>query len=224
MKTLGIIGGLGPAASAYFYELITRLTKADCDQQHIEIVLFSRSDTPDRSAFITGESDDSPLPSILEVAAVLNSVGADYIAIPCITAHYFIDEIRKTSKVPIISMVEETVKHLRIKSVKSVGILATDGTIASGLFQSALKNAGIAPVLPESQTEVMNIINAVKAGKAVDCAALLRIAQSCGTDTVLLGCTELSLPGKSIVDSNITDCMEILARRAITLCGGETRV
>ena len=222
-KTLGIIGGLGPAASSYFYERLTKLTKVNCDQQHIELILFSCPSIPDRSAFIIGESADSPLPEILKVVEKLNNLGVDYIALPCVTAHYFIDEIRRTSVAPVISIIEETVKCLRHESV---GILATDGTIACEIFQNALTAAGIHPVVPDLQKDVMRAIWAVKAGKMSELSdgrVLSGILDNCkakGASAVLLACTELSLlefePRLEIVD-----CIEILARRAIVLCGGK---
>jgi len=221
MKKLGIIGGLGPAASSYFYELITKLTKADYDQQHIEIILFSRPNIPDRSAFIMGESGQSPLPCILDIVKSLNMLGVDYIAIPCLTAHYFFDEIQRKSAAKIISMVEVTVEYLLSQSVKSAGILATNGTIASRILQSALENAGIlaiTPGFPDSwqQGEVMRAIKEVKSGNPVD--FLPTFPQS--PETILLACTELSLLRNLNSNQNYVDCMELLARRSIRLCGG----
>ena len=92
-KTLGILGGLGPAASVYFYRLITEHTKALRDQDHLDIVLMSKASIPDRTEFILGKSADSPLSSMIEGVRALTGAGADLIAIPCNTAHYFYDEI-----------------------------------------------------------------------------------------------------------------------------------
>lgn len=114
---MGILGGLGPMASAYFYELITAHTKAERDQDHIDIILSSRSSTPDRTAFITGESDDSPLPFMVQDAKRLEAYGADAIVIPCNTAHYFIDEVRKSVSVPVPSIIEETAAHLKLSLI-----------------------------------------------------------------------------------------------------------
>ena len=92
-KTLGILGGLGPAASVYFYQLITEHTKAARDQDHLDIVLVSKASIPDRTEFILGKSPDSPLPSMAEGVRSLAQAGAELIAVPCNTAHYFYDEI-----------------------------------------------------------------------------------------------------------------------------------
>ena len=105
-KLLGVIGGLGPASSAYFYELVTEHTKAEKDQDHIDMILSSRATTPDRTDYILGRSDVSPLPAMIEDAKSLEEYGATAIVIPCNTAHYFIDEVRKAVSVPMPSIIE----------------------------------------------------------------------------------------------------------------------
>jgi aspartate racemase len=214
LKTLGIVGGLGPVASVRFYELITSLTPAKCDREHIDVVLFSRASIPDRTAFLTGASDESPLPAIIEVVGALNSVGVDYVAVPCVTAHCFMEEIRRVSHAPVISMIEETVLHLRSRGVKSAKILATDGTVKCGLLQESIENAGVQAILPDAaeQRQVMAAINAIKAGQVSE------LEVEPGADVSLLACTELSLLQSKGTDSKFVDCMEILARKAIQLC------
>ena len=117
---LGIVGGLGPLASAYFYELITQHTKAQKDQDHIDIILSSRASTPDRTAYITGKSPDCPLPYMIEDAVRLEQYGADALVIPCNTAHYFIDEVRNSVKIPVPSIIEETSAYLKKAGYKNV--------------------------------------------------------------------------------------------------------
>ena len=102
MKALGVIGGLGPLATAYFYELVTNMTDVTCDQDHIEILIHSRPQIPDRTGYIIGKSDKSPLPQMIEVGHSLEREGAQILAIPCITAHYFHEELTKNINVPII--------------------------------------------------------------------------------------------------------------------------
>ncbi|MCL2755306.1 MAG: aspartate/glutamate racemase family protein, partial [Oscillospiraceae bacterium] len=99
-KTLGIIGGMGPGASNHFCGLLTAMTCAACDQDHIDFVLYSRASTPDRTAFLTN-SGESPLPAILDSVRKLNDHGVDYIVMPCITAHCFIPQMREVSRVPV---------------------------------------------------------------------------------------------------------------------------
>ncbi|MCL1866003.1 MAG: amino acid racemase [Oscillospiraceae bacterium] len=222
MKKLGIIGGLGPAASSRFYATVTALTKADRDCEHLDIVLISNPKIPDRSAFISGKSGDSPLPGILSAVQSLNAMNADYIAIPCVTAHYFTRQIREASKATVISIIEETVGLLRSMSVTSAAVLATDGTVESGIFHSALEKAGITPVVPDSQDKVMDMIISIKAGNVNHLDNLESVARDCknkGAQVALLACTELSLIKPQ--SRFYVDCMEVLAKKSIILCGGE---
>ena len=118
-KVLGILGGLGPMATVYFYEMLTRHTQAARDQDHIDVIINSRATTPDRTSYILGQSAENPFDIMAADAARLVTFGADVIAIPCNTAHYFYDRLNETIPIPILNMVEETVlaaKALRCSS------------------------------------------------------------------------------------------------------------
>lgn len=128
---LGILGGLGPYASAYFYELITTHTKAEKDQDHINIILSSDASTPDRTDYILGRSDESPLPVMIRNAKALEQYGATAIVIPCNTAHYFIHEVRRAVTVPVPSIITETSSYLQLAGFKKAAVLATTGTLSS---------------------------------------------------------------------------------------------
>ena len=108
-KVLGILGGLGPMATVYFYEMLTRHTQAARDQDHIDVIINSRATTPDRTSYILGQSAENPFDIMAADAARLVTFGADVIAIPCNTAHYFYDRLNETIPIPILNMVEETV-------------------------------------------------------------------------------------------------------------------
>ena len=202
-KTLGILGGLGPAASVYFYHLLTEHTLAKRDQDHLNIVLFSGASIPDRSEYIMGKSDASPLPLMKEDVEKLVSIGADLIAIPCNTAHYFFDEIKKISPVPVLNIVQETVTLAKRTGAKKIGILATTGTILAGAYQHAARNAGIdyiAPTDDEQKTLMSIIYDAIKTAETPNFDAFYAIADRLlekGCDALILGCTELSLIPKN---------------------------
>ena len=147
-KTLGILGGLGPAASVYFYQLITRHTEALCDQDHLDIVLISKASIPDRTDYILGKSEESPLPAMTEGVKKLAEAGAQMIAVPCNTAHYFYDEIERFSPVPILNIVKETVSLAKSIGIRKLGIMATAGTVLSGTYQKVCASLGVEPVLP----------------------------------------------------------------------------
>ncbi len=225
-KTLGILGGLGPAASVYFYRLITEHTAALCDQDHIDIVLISGAGIPDRSNFILGKSHSSPLPPMKEDVLKLANAGADLIAIPCNTAHYFFDELSRISPVPVINIVRETVKLAERAGVRRLGILATTGTVVSGAYQRACSDMGMEYCLPDenSQQLLMDIIyRSIKTAKAPDMDAFYRIVSelgSCGCDAMVLGCTELSLLPQieQMETCSFIDSLLVLAYKSIVEC------
>lgn len=225
---LGILGGLGPMASAYFLEMITEHTKASCDQDHIDILLSSRASTPDRTDYIMGKSKISPLPVMIEDAKYLESCKVAAIVIPCNTAHYFIKEVRRSVSIPMPSIITETVHHIKNCGARRAGILATEGTISTGSYQMELERAGIAWEVPteDEQKQITHIIyDLVKKGVKVSPDELSAVTSPLferGCDTVILGCTELSVANRDCNnDARLTDSLEVLAYTAIKLCGKE---
>lgn len=226
MKKLGIIGGLGPMATAYFMQLVTQMSDAATDQEHIELLLHSRPRIPDRTCYILDKNRENPVPQMIEVGRGLARCGAEIIAIPCITAHYFQKELEESIGVPILNAIEETSLCLRSGGIQKVGVMATDGTVRSGLFQSVLGTNGIDCFLPdrERQRQVMHIIyENVKAGKPVEMCLFQDVAKSLfnrGAQVILLACTELSLVGRdNRLGEGYLDVMEVLARKAVLSCG-----
>ena len=226
MKKLGIIGGLGPMATAYFLQLVVEMTDACNDQEHIEVLLHSKPQTPDRTNFILGRAKEDPQPYLLEMGKSLTAQGADVLAIPCITAHYFQKELEKEVKCPIIHAIEETAEFLKNEQISCVGIMATDGTIESGLFQTVLEQYGIKYVLPQQtmQNNVMHLIyKNVKAGKSIEMDRFKETASALfenGAEVILLGCTELSMIKRDYcIGKGFLDVMEVLARKAVLSCG-----
>lgn len=226
MKKLGIVGGLGPMATAYFLQLITQMTDAESDQEHIESIIISKPGIPDRTKYILGISDDNPVGEILTAGRTLKDMGADIIAIPCITAHYFHEELEKEIGLPIIHAIRETAIYLEERGIKRIGLLATDGTVYCQLFQKILASHDIQSLIPdeENQKLVMSIIyDNIKAGKEVDHVAFKKVSDDLfeqGAQVILLACTELSLIKKEqILAPGYLDVMEILAKKAVESCG-----
>lgn len=228
-KLLGILGGLGPMSTVYFYEMLTTLTKADCDQEHIDIVISSRATTPDRTAFITGASDEDPLSKMIPDAKKLVKFGAQLIAIPCNTAHYFYDSLAKSIDVPILNIIEESVKALKANGVSRFGLLATDGTVNSRTYQKYCEIHDIECITPDEahQARVMEIIySQIKMGKDADMESFFEIAhymRSLGCERLILGCTELSLIKKRAnLGEFYVDSLECLALATIRASGKAT--
>lgn len=226
-KTLGILGGLGPMSSVYFYEMLTEHTKASRDQDHLNILLSSRADTPDRTDFILGKSEQNPLCVMRAEVAKLIGAGADVIAIPCNTAHYFYEGLSIVSSVPILSIIKQTALFCRRAGIERAGILATEGTVASRAYADVFNLAGIECVYPcdEDQSKITEIIySQIKKGIEPDVKEFLRISDKLtdkGCDRLILGCTELSLLKRSgELDARVfVDSLEVLAYSAIRACG-----
>ncbi|MBQ3490801.1 MAG: aspartate/glutamate racemase family protein [Clostridia bacterium] len=225
-KTLGILGGLGPAASVYFYQLITEHTEARCDQDHLDIILISKASIPDRTDYILGKSEESPLPAMEAGVKKLAESGAQIIAIPCNTAHYFYDEIEKISPVPVLNIVKETVLLAKENGIRKLGIMATEGTLHAGAYQQACASLSMESVLPceSSRKILMNIIyNDIKTAKNPDMNAFLAVAAELyanGAEAIVLGCTELSLIRglEAYPQFRFIDSLHVLAFRAIESC------
>jgi aspartate racemase len=210
----------------YFCELITAHTKAACDADHIDMLISSRASTPDRTAFILGKSENNPLPVIQEEAKRLTQGGADLLVIPCNTAHYFYEGLQSTCSVPILNIIEETVNQLERMGVSRFGLLATEGTVEAGAYQRVADPLGVRCNVPTADEQAVitdMIYGSIKQNKPVDQKAFLKVANallSRGCETLVLGCTELSLLKKSLPDNErFVDSLEVLAHRTILLCG-----
>lgn len=227
--TLGILGGLGPMSSVYFYELLTLHTKAERDQDHINILLSSRADTPDRTDFILGRSQNDPIYTMISEVNKLIGAGAEIIAIPCNTAHHFYEKISCQASVPVINIIKQTARFCRYLGVKKVGVLATEGTAASGAYKNILSAMGIEYVTCENEDQeiITDIIyEKIKKGEPANIGLFLRVVdklKALGCEKIILGCTELSLLKRNYkLGSDFIDSMEVLAASAIKLCGKET--
>jgi aspartate racemase len=228
-RILGILGGLGPLASAYFYELLIEHTQATCDQDYIDIIMSGRATTPDRTDYILGKSNKSPVPYMVEDAKLLEQYGADAIVIPCNTAHHFIHEVRDSVSVPVPSIIEETSSFVERSKAKNVAILATEGTILSRAYQDVFDRTGVRYTIPnpEVQKSLTSIIyDDVKHGTVPSSSKLLEVVELLfeqGCDAAILGCTELSILKRGLKDDDrFIDSLEVLAHVGITLFGRQT--
>ncbi len=223
---LGVIGGLGPLATARFLERVTQMTDAEQDQEHVDMIIRNFPSVPDRTAYILGDSGISPLPGLIRSAEALARERVTCIAMPCITAHYFHRELHAAVSVPILDAVSDTVSLLQRAGISRAGILATDGTIRSGLLTRDLENGRITPILPSQarQADLMHLIYAnIKAGFPADTArfqAVCRELMDCGSDVLILGCTELSLIRRECrPEGPYLDMLDVLARESVLRCG-----
>lgn len=228
-QAVGVIGGVGPMATVYYMQRVIEMTKAGCDQEHINMLVFNDCDIPDRTAFITEKSPDNPLPVMVEDAKRLEAAGCAFVVIPCNTAHYFYDELERAVEIPVVNIVEETIRYAkaRVQDLSCVGIMATTGTIVTGTYQKYAERAGLSFAVPDEdeQNLLMQIIyDGVKAGKPVPRADFDRVAnylRAKGAQCLILGCTELSVLKRDlpINDPDVLDSIDVLASETVRRSG-----
>ena len=231
-EPVGVLGGLGPAATVLFMHRLVELTDADRDQDHVDLLVWQHGSIPDRSAFLLGHGE-SPEPVLVADAVALERAGARFIAIPCNTAVVWVEQMRAAVSIEVLDTVAETVDAARraVPGLQRLGVLATDGTLLAGTYAGAAAAAGIDLVTPspEVQREVMAIVyDGVKAGVPVSRErfdAVVDHLRDQGAEAVALGCTELSvLHGELGVDDvTIVDSIGALARRVVLRAGAPLR-
>jgi aspartate racemase len=230
-KTIGILGGMGPEATIYFFNLIVKATRAEKDQDHITSIVFNNPKIPDRTHAIVGNGP-SPLPYLIAGAKMLETAGADFIVMPCVTAHYFYGEIVKHISIPFLHLLTEVLRCIKreLGNIKKIGLLATDGTIQSGLFQDVFNKNGIEVAIPEDndQKVLMKALyreKGVKAGykrhpKKMILGVLGELLQEQQPEGIIAGCTEIPLVLKQAdMDVPFIEPLRILAEASIRKAG-----
>lgn len=227
-KTIGILGGMGPLATADLFRKITLLTDAACDNDHIRVYIDSNARIPDRTAAILSGGPD-PVPEMRAALRSLEACGADCVIMPCNTAHYFLPRLQSQTRLPFISMLEATAKTCAAQYPgRTAAILATKGTLATGLYENALDVQGVRFVVPdEAEKDVLMhlIYDVVKASKPLApeqdaWQTLLNGLRARGADYFILGCTELPIIADTLPQSGpFVDPTAELARAAIRFCG-----
>jgi len=218
-KTIGIIGGMGPKATNDLYNKIIDNTLANSDGDHPHVIIDSNTKIPDRTSFIL-KGGVSPSKALVRSALKLEYMGADFIIIPCNTAHYFVSEIEKYTNIPVINIINQTAKYCKKKRMNRTLLLATEGTYKTNIYKKAFMREGLEIVYPSG--EEMNIVNReiynLKSGFDVDTEAIKAIIDVYREQVsgVILGCTELPVifKGLSIGIDQIDPTM-VLAKAAL---------
>lgn len=225
-RTIGILGGMGPLATADLYTKIIQATPAQSDQDHLPVIIYADPSVPDRTAALLGKGED-PTPWLIHGAQNLTNAGAAFIVIPCNTAHAFLDRVQAECSIPIVNMIDESARTVRelVPDGASAGILATSGTVTAGLYQSALKQHGLGYLVPveSGQRLVMETVGRVKAG-AIDEQTLqpvltaARELEEAGASALLAACTELPVVlHQNLVTVPLIDPTDVLARAAVRI-------
>ena len=223
---LGVLGGMGPQATQVFYQFVLDRTDAARDQDHLPALILSDTGIPDRTAAILSGDTEGLYRRLLADARMLERCGCTVLAIPCNTSHYFADRLQSEIGVPIIHMLRETAKALAAQGKKRPGILGTDGTIQTGLYQKECAAVGMEAVAPDPDTQklVMSIIyDEIKQGETGSrdkFAKIDRAIRKAGCDCAILACTELSVFATyHSLPSFYVDAMMVLAERSVERCG-----
>jgi aspartate racemase len=223
-KRIGIIGGMGPAATVRLYQEITDKTPISSEQDHLRLVIDSDPTTPDRTAALLGRGP-SPEGHLLAAARRLASAGAQVIVIACNTAHAWFEKTAAAVHVPVLNLIDVAGQAVskRCPTPANVGLLATDGTLAAGLYQRVLQRQGMAVLVPDpgGQQEVMEAIMQIKRGQVEAArASIHRQAErliAAGAAASLVGCTDISVVLKDgdlpipVIDSTTALAERIIA-------------
>ena len=223
-KVIGILGGMGPEATAELFCRIIRATPAQKDQDHLRVIVDNNPKIPDRTAAIIG-GGVSPLPEMVKTARNLERAGADFIIMPCNTAHHYYENLRKSVGIPVLNMIELTARVInkRFPNVRTVGLIATTGTVKTKIYDQALERIGVKVISPHAdlQDRVMKAIyDDIKAGSIMESRKIIvnvanHLAER-GSDMIICGCTEVSLVLKSgDLPIPIIDPLQILSETAV---------
>lgn len=231
---VGVLGGVGPLATAYFLQRLVVCTDAERDQDHVDALVLNHATIPDRTAFVMGRSEEDPGPVLAADARRLERFGVDFLVMPCNTAHYFTQQVLDAISIPFVSIIDVTVEAAlaRVPGLTTVGLLATSGTVASSVYHDAFARQGVQVITPDDddQAVISSVIyDQVKAGLPAGVDALRGVAARLvdrGAGVVVLGCTELSV---AAVDHDLLDeppfldSMDQLVRATITRAGRPLR-
>ena len=223
---LGIIGGMGPMASAVFYDMISSKTDASCDQENLDLILLSHAAMPDRTRAILSKDEaqiEAVRSKLYADAIFLQNAGCTAIAVTCNTAHYFVNMIEDELDIPFIHLIRETAEAVASEfGARKVAVLATDGTIETRLYQDELSKRGVIAFTPKAEVQALvmhEIYECIKSGKPADEEIWQKIEEYVkaeGCEAAVLACTELSVVRKELsLGSFYFDPMDIMAERCL---------
>lgn len=222
----GIIGGMGTVATTNFLLEMNKRYQPDNDQDYLDYVLFNHASIPDRSTHILNPSEPDPSLSIIEDIKQLSKLGADFIAIPCNTAHYYFDQFETVTELPVLNMLKLAERKLSTSyQGQKIGLAATIGTVKSGLYQCVANKAGCQLITPDAllQEKITALIYRDVKDKGYANLTLYHeildqfMHQGCAA--VILGCTEVSYVYSHDSDSRyeVVDSEKLLIDEVIRL-------
>ena len=230
---IGILGGMGPEATLYLFQKIIKNTGAARDQDHFRVLIDNNPKIPDRTPAILDQGE-TPLSMMIVTAKNLEKAGADFITIPCVSAHYFIEGLRRAISVPVISIIDEIAAEIqrRLPEIKRIGLIATTGTVRAGLFQERLSEMGVEVLVPPGEIQENMVMSAIygESGIKAGCTSsenkekILKSSNALierGAEGIIGGCTEVPLViQQGDIEVPFFDSLDILALAAIRMARG----
>ena len=228
-KTVGVIGGMGPEATVEFMRRLVSAVPAKDDADHLHVLVDNNPKIPSRiKALIEGGGED-PQPCLVDMARKLEAAGADFLVIPCNTAHYYLPAIAKSVGIPVLDVVALTIENLNAleKRPTRIAVLASPAVRLVGLFEKRLVASGYDVLFPNHDAEgrLLDVIRAVKTGHATPSQqrtyqAIAAGLASDGADTLLVACTELSLLPTLERPEPVFDTLDVLVEATIRTARG----
>jgi aspartate racemase len=224
-KIAGIIGGMGPEATVDLMARVIRATPARDDADHIRMLVDNNPKVPSRIKALIEGTGESPVPCLVDMARRLEAWGADFLAIPCNTAHFYLEEIRSAVKIPVLDMIALTVERVARENpgIRKVGVLAAVAVLKTGLYAKAFGRRGVGVAYPpaDAQSRLMAAIRTIKTGRygAEETDALKAAAEHLAaenTQALIVACTELSVIGHALdPEIRICDASQVLAEEIV---------
>ena len=228
-KVVGVIGGMGPEATVDFMHRLVARTPARDDVDHLHVLVDNNPKIPSRIAALIDGTGEDPTPVLCDMARGLQAQGADFLVMPCNTAHYYLPAIARSVSIPVLDMVQLAIQKLSIVKPRRVGMLASPAVRKVGLYKARMEQAGLHALFPEPQDEdvLLGIIKAVKAGRLddkrrQDYSKVAGNLLSGGADALLVACTEFSVIGPPAgVTASVVDALDVLVEATIATARGE---
>jgi aspartate racemase len=226
-KYFGVIGGMGSKATSVFFERLIGSSKAEKDQDHMNVMILNHATLPDRTEVIIENKENDFLDCIKKDFEIMEFAGVTDVAIPCNSAHFFYEDMKKMTNINIINMIEETVKviHKTHGEGTKVGLLATDGTVRSALYNKYCEQYNLDMVVPDLkvQQDIMKVIYGnIKGHMNLDSSLLEELIEFFVYEekckTIIIGCTELScIPVREELKRYTLDAMNVLVEKSIEI-------
>ncbi|OQY14715.1 MAG: aspartate racemase RacD [Desulfobacterium sp. 4572_20] len=229
-KIAGILGGMGPEATVDLMQRIIRLTPAEDDGDHVRLIVDNNPKVPSRIKALIEEDGTDPGPCLADMAKRLEKWGADFLAIPCNTAHFYYDRVQEAVDIPVINLIDLVTENVRrnYPQGSSIGLLASTAVIKTGLYEKRFKPLGLKLICPREdlQNDLLNIIKAIKAGNTgkevmETYTAICSHLKGKGASLGIVACTELGILGGDL-PFHIMDATEILAQEIVKRAKGDS--